>query len=251
MSCWCFEHLRFAMYLIPMTHIFISYRRDDSKYQARMIYHAFCQVVAHDNVFMDIDSIPPGTNFRNILKKWVDDCDVLLALIGPGWIDASDSRTNQRRLDNPNDFVRIEIGEALARDIPVVPVLLDGTPMPQIDHLPEDLKELVDRQAELVEYRTFDSDVERLINKLGLGDKAKAPLDSGSSPNPTITTQSTIENRRTPDHIRAFAGALLSAKSKPKVTPDTPSTWSNIGRNAPCPCGSGKKYKHCHGNSPT
>jgi formylglycine-generating enzyme required for sulfatase activity len=154
--------------------VFISYRRDDSKYQARMIYTAFCQVVAPENVFMDVDSIPPGANFRKILKGWVHECEVLLALIGPGWIDAIDPKTGQRRLDNSNDFVRIEIGEALARDIPVVPVLLDGAPMPNVDVLPDDMKELVDRQAEFVVYRTFDPDVARLIRKLRL-DQTAAP----------------------------------------------------------------------------
>jgi hypothetical protein len=81
---------------------------------------------------------------------------------------AVDPKTNGSRLDNPNDFVRIEIGEALARDIPVVPVPIDSTPMPDVDLLPNGLKELVDRMAEFVEYRTFDADVERLIKKLRL-----------------------------------------------------------------------------------
>jgi hypothetical protein len=148
--------------------VFISYRRDDSKYQARDIYKAFCQVISPDHVFMDVDSIPPGANFRETLEGWVDQCDVLLALIGPGWVDARDPKTNRRRLDNPSDFVRVEIGEALARGIPVVPVLIDGAPMPDIRVLPEDLKELVDRQAVFVEYRTFYADVEQLIRKLGL-----------------------------------------------------------------------------------
>jgi formylglycine-generating enzyme required for sulfatase activity len=154
-------------------NIFISYRRDDSRYQARMVYTAFTQVVPRDSVFMDIDAIPPGANFRKILKDWVDQCEILLALIGPGWIDAADPTTGRRRLDNPSDFVRIEIAEALAREIPVVPMLLDGTPMPKIDQLPADLKELVDRQAEIVEYRTFDTDVARLIQKLRLGPSAE------------------------------------------------------------------------------
>jgi hypothetical protein len=66
------------------------------------------------------------------------------------WIDATDPKTGRRRLDNPSDFVRIEIGEALARGIPVVPVLLDGAPMPDIHLLSDDLRELVDRQAEFV-----------------------------------------------------------------------------------------------------
>jgi hypothetical protein len=152
-----------------MPRIFISYRRQDSRYQARSIHAAFAREVGHDNVFMDVNSIQPGANFRKILKLWVDQCEVLLALIGPDWIDARDPQTGKRRLDNPSDFVRIEIGEALRRDIPVVPVLLDGAALPHSDRLPADLQELCDRQAVMVEYRTFDADVERLIRKLRLG----------------------------------------------------------------------------------
>jgi Sulfatase-modifying factor enzyme 1/TIR domain len=148
--------------------VFISYRRADAKYPARDIHKAFCRTLPRDQVFMDVDSIPPGANFRKTLKDWVDQCEVLLALISSGWIDASDPKTGRRRLDNEGDFVRIEIGEALARDIKVVPVLIDGTLLPDRDLLPDDLKGLVDRQAEFVEYRTFDADVERLIRKLGL-----------------------------------------------------------------------------------
>jgi hypothetical protein len=77
--------------------VFISYRRDDSRYQARMIYHAFERVLGRESVFMDVDSISPGSNYRKILKEWVDQCDVLLALIGPGWIDAADPQTGQCR----------------------------------------------------------------------------------------------------------------------------------------------------------
>jgi CHAT domain/TIR domain len=157
--------------------VFISYRRDDSRYQARMIYEAFSHAMSPEEVFMDIDSIPPGANFRKILRRWVDECDVLLALIGPGWIDARDPKTGQRRLDNSSDFVRIEIGEALARDISVVPVLLDGTSMPDVGLLPEELKQLVDRHAELVEYRTFYADAERLLKKLRLNEDRQDDRD--------------------------------------------------------------------------
>jgi hypothetical protein len=148
--------------------VFISYRRNDVRYQARDIYEAFCKAIPSDDVFMDVDSIRPGYDFQKILKDWVNKSELVLALIGPAWIDARDPKTKARRLDDPSDFVRIEIGEALARDIPVVPVLIDGTPMPDVGLLPKDLKGLVDRQAEFVEYRTFDTDVQRLIKKLGL-----------------------------------------------------------------------------------
>jgi formylglycine-generating enzyme required for sulfatase activity len=148
--------------------VFISYRRDDARYQARMIYEAFSRVLPREHVFMDMDSIAPGANFRKILKGWVDECEVLLALIGPNWLNATDPKTKDRRLDSPSDYVRIEIGEALARGIPVVPVLIDGAPLPDIDLLPDDLKELVDRQAEHLQFLTFEGDCERLIRKLRL-----------------------------------------------------------------------------------
>ncbi|MGH6814971.1 MAG: SUMF1/EgtB/PvdO family nonheme iron enzyme, partial [Hyphomicrobiaceae bacterium] len=157
-----------------MSKVFISYRRDDSRYQARMIYTAFRQVLPRESVFMDVDSVPPGADFVDILEGWVDECNILLALIGPGWIAATDPKTGRPRLVNPNDFVRIEIRKALVRGIPVVPVLLDGTPMPDADLLPDDMRKLVRRHAEFVEFRTFDTDVERLIKKLGLGRESTA-----------------------------------------------------------------------------
>jgi len=148
--------------------VFISYRREDAMWQAREIFRLLARVLPRDHVFMDIDSIPPGVDFVVFLEGWVDQCDVLLALIGHGWIDATDPKSGQRRLANPRDFVRIEIRKALARGIPVVPVLLDRAPIPEVDKLPEDLEKLVHLNAEFIEHRTIDADVERLIRKLEL-----------------------------------------------------------------------------------
>jgi hypothetical protein len=146
--------------------VFISYRRHDAKYQARMVYNAFRAVLPRESIFMDVDSIPLGADFVEVLEGWVERCEVLVALIGSGWADAIDPKTSRKRLENDTDFVRIEIRQALKRGIPVVPVLLDGTPMPEPEDLPDDLKKLVRRQAEFVDFRTFDADVERLIKKL-------------------------------------------------------------------------------------
>jgi hypothetical protein len=148
--------------------VFISYRRADANYPARMIYNALCAVLPRDDVFMDVDSIPLGADFVETLEGWVEKCEILLALIGPGWTDAIDPKTSRKRLQNDNDFVRVEIREALKRGINVVPVLLDGTPMPDPEDLPDDLKRLVRRQAQFVDFRTFDADVGRLLKKLGL-----------------------------------------------------------------------------------
>jgi hypothetical protein len=92
----------------------------------------------------------------------------LIALIGENWVSSTDPKTGQRRLEDPDDFVRVEVREALRRGIPVVPVMLDRAPVPAPHELPEDLRKLVRRQAEFIEYRTFDSDLERLIKKLQL-----------------------------------------------------------------------------------
>jgi hypothetical protein len=153
--------------------IFISYRRDDSRYQARMIYEAFLRGMPRENVFMDIDTIPLGVNFVKVLEGWVEQCEVLIVLMGAGWANSTDPKTGKRRLDNPKDFVRVEIRGALTRDIPVVPVILDGAEIPDEAQLPDDIKGLLSRNAEFVEYRTFDADVQRLLKKLGVGGSAK------------------------------------------------------------------------------
>lgn len=93
--------------------------------------------------------------------------------MGRGWIEALDPKTSRRRLDNPQDFVRIEVRKALVRGIPVVPVLLDGAQMPEAEQLPEDLLRLIRRNAEFIEHRTVDTDVERLIRKLGLLERSE------------------------------------------------------------------------------
>jgi hypothetical protein len=99
------------------------------------MYEAFLRYLPREQLFIDIDSIPPGTDFVDYLERKVGECEILLALIGPDWIGTTDPKTGQRRLDDPKDFVRIEICSALSRGIPVVPVLLDGAPMPEADQL--------------------------------------------------------------------------------------------------------------------
>jgi hypothetical protein len=146
--------------------VFISYRREDSRYQARRVYDAFVHALPPDTVFMDVDSIPPGADFVEILEGWVQQCDILLALIGPTWLKSIDPRTKRRRLDSSEDFVRIEVRGALQRKIPVVPVLLDAAEMPTAAELPDDIKALRRRHAEFVDFRTFDADVQRLIKRL-------------------------------------------------------------------------------------
>lgn len=151
-----------------MSRVFISYRREDTQWQAREIHRTLTQVLPPEQVFMDVANIELGVDFVKVLEAAVAECDILLALIGPDWVDVTDLETGTRRLDNPNDLVRIEVRRALERGIRVVPVLCEDARLPDAKRLPDDLKGLVNRNAEFVQHRTVDTDVPRLIRKLGL-----------------------------------------------------------------------------------
>lgn len=156
-----------------MAKIFISYRREDSRYQASRLHTALKPHVAdaQADIFIDIDNIPFGVDFEAYLDGKVAECEVLLAVISSGWLDAR-SDDGRRRLDNPNDFVRIEIASALKRGIPVVPVLLDGAPIPNAADLPQDLQPLSRRNGLTVSFMSFEADVERLVRGLPINVKA-------------------------------------------------------------------------------
>jgi tetratricopeptide (TPR) repeat protein len=146
-------------------NIFINYRREDSSHVAGRLHDSLAPNFGHDKLFMDVDNIPVGRDFEEYLKSQVAACDAMLAIIGPNWLTAKDE-TGQRRLDNPNDFIVIEIGAALARKIPVVPVLVDGALMPKASELPESLSPLARRQAVQVRHTSFRSDAEALVKRL-------------------------------------------------------------------------------------
>ncbi len=144
---------------------FISYRRDDSAGHAGRVHDRLEREFGRDLLFMDVDAIPLGADFLKTISDEVAKCDVLLAVIGPGWVDARDDE-GKRRLNNKKDFVRVEIATALKRDIPVIPILLEGTPVPKVGQLPQDLKGLVTRNAIGVRHASFRSDMDRLISFL-------------------------------------------------------------------------------------
>jgi len=160
--------------------VFISYRRDDSMGHAGRIHDRLASELGRDLLFMDVDSIPLGANFVKVLREEVAKCDVLLAVIGPKWVDARDEHGN-RRLDSPNDFVRIEIASALQRDIPVIPILLEGTRVPKADQLPGDLEALALRNGLDVRHASFHSDMDKLIRGLKERSDPSAPTTVRSS----------------------------------------------------------------------
>jgi hypothetical protein len=145
--------------------IFISYRRDDSEGEAGRLFDDLVRAYGDDSVFMDVSAIAPGLDFRQAIDDNVATCGVLLAVIGPTWATVADVE-GHRRLDNANDFVRLEIASALHRKIPVIPVLVHDARMPALDALPDDLKELRYRNSVELTHARWNSDVALLTAAL-------------------------------------------------------------------------------------
>ncbi len=186
--------------------IFISYRRCDSIDIVGRIYDRLVAYFGANSVFKDVDSIPFGVNFRQHLEREVSHCPVLLAVIGPEWLTITDKQ-GQRRLDDPADWVRVEIEAALKRDSLVIPVLVGGASIPKDTDLPDSLRGLVYRQSALVRHDPdFHRDLDRLIQRLEeVFSRLTPPAGAPSSPYGAL--------------IDDLAAALTAAKSPQEPTP--------------------------------
>jgi PAN domain/TIR domain len=148
-----------------MARIFINYRRDDTQGVAGRLFDYLASKYSHDELFMDVDAMKPGLDFTKQLDAQVAQCQVLLAVIGPHWLDAHD-QAGKRRLDNDKDYVRIELASALKRDIALIPVLVDGASMPSEDNLSDDLKPLARRHALELRHTRFNADADAIMHAL-------------------------------------------------------------------------------------
>ena len=163
-----------------MSRIFISYRRDDTAPYASHLYENLAARFGDDNLFMDIDTLEPGVDFVEAIENAVGMCDIVLVLIGRQWLSIKDAE-GQRRLDNPEDFVRLEVATALERNIRVIPLLVEGAAMPRSTELPELLQKLTRRNAAPLRSADWRSDVGRLITAL---EKVLASVAAASSAPP-------------------------------------------------------------------
>ena len=145
--------------------IFISYRRDDASGTAGRLYDRLATRLGTDRVFMDVEAISPGYDFAQTIEYAVARCDVVLALIGNEWSTAVD-RWGRRRLDDPNYFVGLEINAGLARNIPVIPVLVDGAMQIQAVDLPRHISALARRQSVRIHHESFSVDIDNLLSVL-------------------------------------------------------------------------------------
>lgn len=149
--------------------VFISYRRDDSGYVTDRIYEYLVAECDQEAIFRDLESIPFGKSFRQQISEALAECNALLAVIGPQWLTIRDEN-GERRLDNPDDLVRVEIETALTRGIPVIPVLIEGVNVPKPSVVPRGLSFLSDQQAFVLRRGLdFERDMQRLIEFLRNG----------------------------------------------------------------------------------
>lgn len=176
-----------------MPTIFISYRRSDSITISGRIYDRMSMAFGETRVFKDVDNIPIGVDFRQVLTREVGRCDVLLLVIGPNWVDVRDEDGN-RRLEDPNDFVRIEAETALQRpDILLMPVLVMGASMPKSEDLPQSLHDLSFINAAVVrEDPDFNRDIQRLIARIAGAFGEEGPTDKVPTATPPPRGRSAV-----------------------------------------------------------
>lgn len=149
-----------------MSKIFISYRREDSADVTGRLGERLREHFGDVNVFTDADDIPPGVDFRVHIEQAINQCDVLLAVIGKDWLGIKNAN-DERRLDEPADFVRVEIESALKRGIPVIPLMVRGASVPEQCQLPGSIRELAFRNALPVRPDPdFNNDADRLVRTL-------------------------------------------------------------------------------------
>ena len=155
--------------------VFISYRRDDEGPASRFIKAELDKIFGNEHVFMDLNNIRKGDNWKNIINSSLDQCDCLIVIIGKNWLRLQDENFI-RRIDKKGDWVRKEIETALYRKVKIVPLLLGGT-LPQEEALPKSIKKLVENQGMSISALTWQNDISSLVDFLiSLGYKRKETL---------------------------------------------------------------------------
>jgi hypothetical protein len=148
-----------------MSTVFVSYRRQTAAGEARALFNDLVARLGQSAVFMDVDSISLGRDFRSELNKTLTACDLMLVVIDKDWAAAKDE-SGRVRLENAGDFVRMEIEAALKRDIVVTPVLVKGARMPAAEELPAEIRDLAYRNGFELSHNRWESDVRELIRRL-------------------------------------------------------------------------------------
>jgi len=141
--------------------IFVSYRREDAAHFAGRLFDSISAGLPGLKVFMDVDSIRLGADFVQVLQEQLASCNALILVIGPRWLGQGG-----KRLDDPSDFVRLEIEAAISRKIPIVPVLVDGAEMPSEDEIPASVRPITRRQYVRIDHENYSAVVRGLVSQL-------------------------------------------------------------------------------------
>jgi hypothetical protein len=179
--------------------VFISYRRQETSGMAGRLYDRLADRFGDAQVFMDVDTIALGVDFAEVITQDVSTCQVLLVVIGPRWLTATDEG-GRRRLDDPDDIVRLEIAAALERDIRVIPILVEGAVMPRRQELPDSVGGLARRNALSVRHESFRADADRLlaaIEPILRPQASEVPVSSG----PARAAPDSVPGRVVPETV--------------------------------------------------
>jgi len=180
-----------------MGAVFINYRREETAGEARALFNDLVAELGEGSVFMDVDNIALGRDFREVIQERLASSDLMLALVGKNWVNAT-NRSGRRRLDDANDFVRLEIENALKRNIPVTPVLLQGAQMPSVEELPESLRAFAYRNGFELTHNRWESDVHEMMKRLGLGVSQEARAPSRKEAAATASPRTADASARSP-----------------------------------------------------
>ncbi|MGG6239110.1 toll/interleukin-1 receptor domain-containing protein [Nodosilinea sp. AN01ver1] len=147
--------------------IFISYRRADSLSESGRIYDCLSSEFGENYVYKDVHSISAGSDYRKHIKDALKKCDILIVIIGKSWLTVMEADEQTRRLDNPEDWVRLEIETALKRKIVIIPVLVGGASLPKAHELPKSLKDITYLNSVWIrEDRDFRNDIDYLVESI-------------------------------------------------------------------------------------
>ncbi|MGZ8201373.1 MAG: toll/interleukin-1 receptor domain-containing protein [Methylosarcina sp.] len=145
--------------------IFISYRHSDAPGYVRALMCELRNAFGSQQVFLDMETIEAGRDFVEIIEQAVEGCEILLAVIGPTWLTVT-NEFGQRRIHDPDDFIKLEIVAALQRKIPVIPILVNEAEMPRAEEIPLELQALASLQAVVVSHDNWDDDIQELIGAI-------------------------------------------------------------------------------------
>ena len=189
--------------------IFVSYRRSDSRASAGRLYETLSQRFGGSTIFKDVSNIAVGANFRTVIVDAVNESAAMVVVIGPGWM--SDYTAGGSRQDDVEDYVQVEVEQAIRMGVPLFPVLVDGASMPRYSELPPSIGGIASVNAAELDHDTWSRDVDKLLSALSaLIDEEDSP-DNASRHFETQSRQDESASLRSRRTTLVLAGICLIA----------------------------------------